>query len=313
MLLATALFSLMAVCVRVAARHVPWSEVAAARAGVGALVTLIVARLYGSTLRVKNRRAIWGRSISGTIANGCTFFALSAPAIAVGDVATLRGTAPICIAALGALVLKERGGRRVVLAVPVAFAGVLVLVQPQFAVSGTLALIALAGALFSALAMLLIRYAGPTESPEAIAFHFSVVAAVTMTLVSLPGFVAPDLEGALWLTAAGLLGGVAQLAVTRAFSAEKAARVGAISYFGIVLTQWLGVVALGEPIAAHQVLGSSLVVAAGLILTAAAVRDARRRARVIASASGQAACSEPVSSVAKNDRVSSATSSGVSS
>jgi drug/metabolite transporter (DMT)-like permease len=278
MLLATALFSLMTLCVRVAARHVPWSEVAAARAGVGALVTLGVARAYGSSLRVRNHRAIWGRSVFGTLANGCTFFALSAPAIAVGDVATIRGTAPILIAALSALLLKEHGGRRVYFAVPLAFAGVLVLVQPQFEVSGHLALVALAGALFSALAMLLIRYAGPAESPEAIAFHFSATAAVVMTAISVPGFVLPDLEGAFWLTAAGVLGGVAQLAVTRAFSIEKAARVGALTYFGIVLTQWLGVLVLGEPIAAHQVLGSTLVVLAGLVLTAAAVRDAHLRA-----------------------------------
>lgn len=281
MLLATALFAVMTICVRLASRHVPWSEVAAARAGVGALVTWAIARAYGSSLAVRNRRAIWGRSVFGTAANGCTFFALSAPAIAVGDVATLRGTAPILIAGLGALLLKERGGRRVVLAVPLAFVGVLVLVQPQFEVSGRIALIALAGSMFSALAMLLIRYAGPNESPEAVAFHFSVVATATMTFISIPGFVMPSLEGALWLAAAGVLGGVAQLAVTRAYSAEKAARVGALSYFGIVFTQALGFVFLGEPIAAHQLAGSALVVIAGLVLTAAAVRDARLRAAAL--------------------------------
>lgn len=280
MLGATTLFAFMTLCVRVAARHVPWSEVAAARALVGVLVTWAVARVAGSSLALRNRRAVWGRSVFGTAANGCTFFALSAPAIAVGDVATIRGTAPILIAGLGALFLGEHGGRRVAIAVPLAFTGVMILVQPQFQVSGHLALIALAGAAFSAAAMLLIRYAGPTESPEAIAFHFSATAATVMTLISLPGFVVPDLEGAFWLAAAGLLGGLAQLAVTRAFSLEQAARVGALSYLGIVLTQWLAVLFLREPIAPHQVAGSTFVVAAGLVLTAAALRDARLRARL---------------------------------
>jgi len=314
MLGATTMFALMSLCVRIAARHVPWSEVAAARAGVGAVVTFGVAWASGSTLRVRNRPAVWGRSVFGTLANGCTFFALAAPAIALGDVATIRGTAPILIAALGAVFLRERGGRRVLSAVPLAFIGVVVLVQPQFEVSGHLALIALAGAVLSAGAMLLIRYAGPRESPEAIAFHFSVTAAVTMTVISIPRFVVPDIEGAGWLAAAGLLGGLAQLMVTRAFSLEQAGRVGALTYLGIVLTQWLGVVVLGEPIAAHQVLGSGLVVAAGLILTAAAIRDAQLRRRVLRDdEAAQAARSVDVPSEAKKDRVMSATSSGSSS
>ncbi|NJK90052.1 MAG: DMT family transporter [Myxococcales bacterium] len=301
MLLSTTLFSLMTLCVRLASHHVPWSEVALVRALVGALIAFVVAKALGHSLAIRDRRAVWARSLFGSLANGCTFFALSAPAIAVGDVSTLRGTAPILIAFFAAVFLGERGGRRVWLSVPLAFVGVIVLVQPQLSIAGHLAAISLLGSLFNALAMLLIRYAGPTESPEAIALHFSLTTAAVMGVISIPSLVLPSGEGALWLLACGILGGLGQLSLTRAFSTEKAGRVGALSYFGIVLTQWLAAVFLDEPIAPHQLVGSLLVVLAGLVLAGAAYLEQRQ------------ATLRMLESDSKNERVISASSSGSSS
>ncbi len=281
MALATVLFSSMAICVRLAGRSVPWTEIAAFRAGVGALVAFSAARLLGSSLRVVRPGPVWGRTLLGTAAKACTFFALSAPAIALGDVATLRGTGPLLIIVLGALLLGERAGRRMWFALPLALVGVVVVVQPQFAVSGHLASLVLLGAVFSAGAMVLIRHVGAHETPEAIAFHFSAVAAVIMTAASIPYWIWPQGWGLVWLVAAGLFGGVAQLALTRAYTLEVAGRIGVFGYSGIVVTQVLAAVFLGERLQPNQVLGSALVVGSGVLLTGAALRDRRRRAALV--------------------------------
>ncbi|MGF1510025.1 MAG: DMT family transporter [Myxococcota bacterium] len=277
MLLATVLFSVMSVSARLASADASWTLVAAARSGVGVGVAWTVARARRVSLRIDQPRVAWGRSLCGTAAVLCTFFTLGAPAMALGDIASLRGTAPVFIALLGVLILGESPGRRVFLAVPIAFSGVVMVLRPQLALAGHLALIALVGAFMSALAMTFLRRLGPTEQPEAVALHFMVVSFVVTFALSLTDLRIRSWGGAGWLALAGMTGGLAQLAVTRAYALERAARVGAIGYFGIVLTQFLAEIWLGEVVEFHQRLGALMVVMAGLVLAVAAVRDRRQR------------------------------------
>jgi drug/metabolite transporter (DMT)-like permease len=136
----------------------------------------------------------------------------------------------------------------------------------------------LAAASFAALAMIALRRVGPNESPEAIALHFSIVSGSAMWLIALPTAFVPSEKGILLMLATGLFGGFAQLAQTRAYSLEPAARVGVFGYAGVVFTQVLAVVILGETLSWNTVFGSVLVIGAGLGL-----------ARASASASASAA------------------------
>ena len=90
----------------------------------------------------------------------------------MGDAATLGATTPIFVALLSGPLLGERVGRHVALAVGLAFAGVILLVRPAFAIAWPVALVATLGAFFYALAMIWLRRIGPGESHEAIVLHF---------------------------------------------------------------------------------------------------------------------------------------------
>src|SRR6185436_10510386 len=83
MALASALFALMNVLVRLASARVPWTEVAAVRTTVGALVAVGFALGRGTSLRIKDHRLTWARSLFGTAAMLCGFYAMGAPAIAL--------------------------------------------------------------------------------------------------------------------------------------------------------------------------------------------------------------------------------------
>ncbi|EYF03664.1 DMT family transporter [Chondromyces apiculatus] len=284
MALASLLFAVMNVLARLASARVPWTEVAAFRALVGAGTALGFALVRRAPLRIDpaDRKLAWGRALCGTVAMLCTFLTLGAPLLALGDVVTLGATSTIFVALLSPRMLGERSSRGLWAATLLAFSGVAMVAGPQLRLAGHLALIATTGAFASALAMIWLRKLGssaqrdrsrPGPGPEAVALHFSLVASVVMVVLSIPTFQVPDATGALLLFITGLTGGMAQLAMTRAYALDRAARIGTVGYLGVVLSHVFGVVGLGEAPGPHQLLGALLVTAAGVGLAAEALRD----------------------------------------
>ena len=271
MALANLLFAGMNVFARVSSANVPWPQVAMTRALTGALVAFGLARVRKSSLRItQSRRESWMRTIFGTSALLATFFALSAREVPLGDVVTLSALSPIFIALLSPWLLGERVDRRVWVALPVAFVGVAAVVQPTFHIAANVAAVALLAAALSAMAMIWLRRIGPGESSEAIVFHFSSFAALVSGLLALPTMRLPDARGALTLAGTGLTGGLAQLALTRAYALDKAARLAGFSYLGIIFTEILAAVFLDERPSFAQIAGSLLVIGAGVYLAASA-------------------------------------------
>jgi drug/metabolite transporter (DMT)-like permease len=268
MIVAQACFAWMNVCTRFGSRHLPWAEIAAVRFLVGALIAGGLALATGRSLRVTDRAGTWRRSVYGTLAAAGSFYALASSRVAVGDAATLGATTPLFVALLSRPLLGERVGRHVALAVALAFGGIVLLVRPSFALAWPVALIATLGACFYALAMIWLRRIGPGESHEAIVLHFSLVGLVTMVALALPVWRWPDMRGGLALLGAGLGGGGAQLAMTRAYALQRAAPVTAISNLGVVFTYLLAVPLFGDVPAPWQLGGAALVLAATALLAA---------------------------------------------
>jgi drug/metabolite transporter (DMT)-like permease len=67
---------------------------------------------------------------------------------------------------------------------------------------------------------------------------------------------------------AGLTGGAAQIAMTRAYSLYRAAPLTALSALGIVLTHLLAIPVFGDRPTRWQMMGSLLVIGASLLLAA---------------------------------------------
>ena len=272
MVLAQLCFAAMNVFTRLGSRHLPWPEIAAARFLVGALIAVGLAAARGASLAVTDRGGTWRRSVYGTIAALGSFFALASPRVAVGDAATLGATAPIFVAALSGRLLGERVSRRVWIAVAIAFAGIALLLRPSFSIAAPVAAVATAGAFFYALAMIWLRRIGPAESHEAVVLHFSLVALATMLLLAIPSWTWPDARSGLYLLGAGLGGGGAQLAMTRAYALHRAAPVAALSTVGVVFTWLLALPVFPERPSAWQLAGTVLVLAATVLIGAATAR-----------------------------------------
>jgi drug/metabolite transporter (DMT)-like permease len=274
MALSALLFAFMGFFARLASGSIHWSMIGFTRAVVGLVVALGVARARRAPMLVRDRRDIWLRSVFGTGSMIFTFSALSSPALALGDTTTLLNLSPVFMAGLSPLVLGERPGRRLIAALPISLAGVVLILHPPFLFGGAhlggdalrTALTAVAAALTSAGAMMMIRRIGQREGPEAIAIHFSAFAAAVLFLVGLPFLSMPRAADVGWVLLAGVCGGVAQLAMTRAYALEPAANVGSMGYLGVVVSALLGAIVLHEWPTASAIAGMGLVIAGGLVI-----------------------------------------------
>jgi drug/metabolite transporter (DMT)-like permease len=287
MTLAQLAFAGMAVGARVGGGGVPWQEVCASRFVVGAFTAYAAARVRGSSLRITRVREAWLRSAFGTVSAAGTFFVFSTPALAIGDGATLFATSPLFVAFLSAPLLGERVARGLAIALFTGFCGILLVAGPSFSTAHHVVVVGGVTALSSALAMIWLRRIGPNESSEAIVFHFACIGACAMTLASLPVWRTPSVHFALVLAVTGVCGGLGQLAMTRAYSHDRAARVSALSYSGVVFTRMLGAAFFGELPTVMQALGSALVIASGISLSFGPTAVARLRRRSLGATSAR--------------------------
>jgi drug/metabolite transporter (DMT)-like permease len=146
------------------------------------------------------------------------------------------------------------------------FAGIVGVVGPSFAIAAPVAAVAIAGAILYALALIWLRKIGPGETPQAVVLHFSLVGLCAMLAFAIPVWEWPDARGGLLLLGAGLTGGGAQIAMTRAYSLHRAAPLAALSGLGIVLTHLLAIPVFGDRPTRWQIAGSVLVIAASVLL-----------------------------------------------
>ncbi|MFO0679028.1 MAG: DMT family transporter [Polyangiaceae bacterium] len=259
-------FALMNVAGRSGAEELPWQEVATARFLMGTIVAFTWARIRGKPLRVVNQRLAWRRTGFGLVAAAATFYTLASHELPVGDGVTIMATSPIFVALLSYPLLGEPVRMRVLVAMVVSFAGIAAVAQPSFHVARVAGTVAMSVAVFSALAMISLRKLGPGESAEAVVLHFSAFGFLILLAITVPVWKMPSPRAAGFLLLTGVAGGVGQLAMTRAYSLERAAKVASLAYLGVVFTRLFAVPFFGEVPAPAQVVGSVLVIGAGLFV-----------------------------------------------
>lgn len=273
MVLAQVLFSAMGVFTRLGTQNVPWQEAALSRFGIGALVAYLMAKARGAGLGIANKKLMWTRSINGTLSALSVFYVWASPQIPLGDAVTLTSIGPVFVVLLSRPLLKEHVGRLVWGAVPIAIVGIVLVVKPSFHVGISLAVIGVLGSFFYSLAMISLRQIGPSESNEAVVLYFSLFGTFVMLLISIPVWETPDPITGLYLVLTGLSGGLAQVAMTRAYSLDRAARISALNYLGIIFTNIFAIPVFGNLPGFWQIVGSGLVILSGLFVTLSAQKE----------------------------------------
>ena len=262
-------FSLMGVCVKQVGGRIPAAEVVFARAIVSVALSWWLLHRAGIPAWGKRRWLLIWRGAIGTAALLCVYAALAALPLAAATV--LQYLYPPFTALLAWLMLGEPIGKRVLAAMALGWLGVLLVAQPAGLVQGgaTLALfpvlIAVAGALFTALAYVSVRSLGKSEHPLVIVFYFPLVALpLSLPLVALNP-VLPTPAELLWLVGVGVFTQLGQVYLTRSLTALPAARATAISYVQVLFAGGWGWLLFGESIDSWTIAGAGLVLAATLV------------------------------------------------
>ena len=236
-----------------------------ARAIISVALSWWLLRRAGISPWGKRRWLLIWRGAIGTAALLCVYAALAALPLASATV--LQYLYPPFTALLAWLMLGERIGKRVVAAMALGWLGVLLVAQPggSMALAWQPVLIAVAGALFTALAYVSVRSLGQSEHPLVIVFYFPLVALpLSLPLVTLDPVLPTPME-VLWLLGVGLFTQLGQVYLTRSLMALPAARATAISYVQVVFAGGWGWLLFGEAIDAWTIAGAALVLAATLV------------------------------------------------
>ena len=262
-------FSLMGVCVKQVGGRIPAAEVVFARAIVSVALSWWLLHRAGIPAWGNRRSLLIWRGAIGTAALLCVYAALAALPLAAATV--LQYLYPPFTALLAWLMLGEPIGKRVLAAMALGWLGVLLVAQPAGLLQGgaTLALvpvlIAVAGALFTALAYVSVRSLGTSEHPLVIVFYFPLVALpLSLPLVALNP-VLPTPAELLWLVGVGIFTQLGQVYLTRSLTALPAARATAISYVQVLFAGGWGWLLFGESIDSWTIAGAGLVLAATLV------------------------------------------------
>jgi drug/metabolite transporter (DMT)-like permease len=289
MLAAHLLFTLMSAGVKQLSGQIPVVELMFFRSAFALpVVALIVAR-YGrfQDMRTNRFKGHFLRACTGTLAQGSSFFALTA--LPLADQTVLGYTTPLFVTVLAIPFLGEKVGLHRWSAVLLGFAGVLVIAIGQGAghATGPLAMWGLGAAVaqgfFSAFTTLLVRQLSASESSTTITMWQSMLM-TSFTLFFLPFiWVTPTLGQFGLLVVIGLVGGVAQVLLTEAYSSAQVSSLGPYSYSSMLWSVGLGWLIWGDRPTIWMLLGAVLIVAAGLYILH---RELVRRNRALGAPKG---------------------------
>ena len=190
---------------------------------------------------------VWGYTMIGLIASHAVF-----------------AICPLLVVALSGPLLGERISWRRWLAVAFGAVGVLIILRPGAAVFVWPALLPLASAVMFALYIILTRLTTRDEPSFAAFFWPPVIGAGLMTGIGLPYWQAVTPRDWLFLAVYGLLSVLSNWLLQKTYEVAEASSVQPFAYLQIVFVTVIGLSFFGEHLAVQIVIGTAVVVLAGL-------------------------------------------------
>lgn len=273
---AALMFAAMFACVKLLGSGYSPLQVLLMRYGFGLALSLPLLWRDGSALwRTDRPFGHVVRACYGLISTFAMFYAVTRMPIAT--VTAISFAMPLFLTVLSVPMLGESVGWRRVLAAFVGFGGVLLIVNPGSNLN-LIALIALAGAFFYAMAVVAIRQLSRREPANRIYFLYAL-ANITVTGAAMPWvWVTPSLEDWLIFLLIGALGAVAQYGFLVAYRYAPATVLAPFDYSQILFALAIGYIAWGETPAMQSFGGGAIIIASGLYIWWRERRLARRRA-----------------------------------
>lgn len=264
MVAGAAAFATMGALSHAAGERCDWRLVAVARTSVAFVLSASFARATGVRLVALGPRALWVRSLAGSLGVLGAFYALTH--LPISTALTLSNTVPVWVTLLAWPVLGQRPAAPVWLAVGVGVVGVALIQKPEVAGDNLALVLALGNAVSTAVAVIGLNRLGGVDA-RAVVTHFSGVSTVfTVGFLLLSGAgvsYAPlaDSSTLLLLAGVGAAGTLGQLAMTKAFALGSPSKVSVVGLTQIVFALLFDLLLWRRPF--------DLLTAVGIFLVAA--------------------------------------------
>lgn len=229
-----------------------------------ALVTTLVSMPGRQDLRTKVPHLHLLRGSAGLGAMYCFFFAIANMPLA--NAMLLKLTAPLFMPLVAFAWLDERFTWLVVLALGVGFAGVTLILLPDFASMAPVAGIALLGGVLAAVAKVTVRRLSATEPASRTVFYFAAIGTVVSLLPLTWLWQTPGPDTWLWLLVLGGFATAGQFLLTQGMSCAPAARLGPFTFFSVIFGALLGWVFWNEVLGWSTIVGTLLVLASAVLV-----------------------------------------------
>ncbi|WP_305804105.1 DMT family transporter [Stenotrophomonas sp. YIM B06876] len=282
MLGSTMAFGIMAVAIRLATAHVPTQEVAFFRNAFGLLAMVpMLLRPGNAPLRTQQLPRYFVRSAIGLGSMLCGFWAVGH--LPLSQAVSLSYSTPLFVTIAAVLWLGEIVRARRWAAVICGFIGVLIIVRPGQAGFEAGTLVAVLGALLSAVVAIQIKQLTRTDGADTVVFY-TYVFWVPMSLVpALFVWTWPAGIAWLWLAATGVFGTLGQLLWTRALRLGEVSALTPISFMQLPLVAMFGWLLFGETLDRWTVIGACIILGSNAYI-------AHREAVLKRRAASQAPC-----------------------
>lgn len=283
MFLSTLLFALMVIAIRLASEQVHAFEVAFFRSLFGMLAALPLLRMHGfGLLRTTHLPRYMVRCLLGTLAMLCGFWAIAN--LPLAHAVSLSYSSPLFVTIAAAVWLGEQVRARRWSAVVAGFIGVLVIVRPGTDGFSWSSMVAVAGAVISAMVAIQIKQLTRLEPADRIVIWTTILWVPMSLPAALLVWEWPTGITWLWLVAAGVLGTAGHMFWTRALNLGDVSALSPISFLQLPIVAVLGWILFAEVLDAWTIAGAAIILAANGYIAHREATIARRRRRPVTGA-----------------------------
>ncbi len=266
---ASACFVTMSALVKALGHGLPLTELMFLRSLIALPVLLGLVLYYRHPLLVRNWKVLLLRTLFGTCAMFCFYYALTNMPLA--DCVFIGRTQPLLLALMAPFLVGEKAGKNVWIAIFIGLIGTALVIKPrvEWALASWVALVA---SFLAALAHLMVRRLGRTDPSQVIVFNFTFLLCLISGFASLSSLTLPSRQQWLLLLGIAAFASLGQFLLTKAYSLERAPTVAAASYASVILSIIYGYFFWNEIPLLTSIVGALLIVLGGMYLMITTLR-----------------------------------------
>lgn len=216
--------------------------------------------------RKGNRRFLFFRALCGTLGVWCSYYAISHMLLA--DATVLGKLSPFFVILFSFIFLKEKIKKYHIIAMVVAFIGVLFIVKPSsgYHMNIYVAIIAIASGVFGGGVATFLRFLRRKEKSNTIVFFYAFTSCMLSIPLMIYNFDLPTWHQLISLILAGALSSCTQFALTIAYKYAPASEISIFGYSNVVFVTFIGFIIWNNIPDEYSLLGYAFIVIASIFM-----------------------------------------------